>query len=379
MRILHTADWHLGKIVNGFSMLEDQEKILDQITNILKDEEVDLLMVAGDIYDRGIPPKEAVDLLDETLTHIIFDLKIPVLMISGNHDSGERLNFASSLLSQSGLYIEGVFQPTTRCERFGDVSIYMMPFADHIEVRQKLNMEDEIKNLEEAVEVQIKRIVESPNFDPDQINILMMHGYVINQDRDSIEESDSERPLSIGTAENVDAKLLDSFDYVALGHLHGPQKVGRPTIRYSGSPLKYSKSEANHKKKVYLIDTEESLEPKEILLRPEHDLRVIRGEFGEITKGSSDDYIFFELTDDSYKQDAMNKLRLRYPNAMGIEYVNLKPKERLNQSKSAVQVQKMQLDDLFKEFYEESMDRPLDGPRLEIVQKHVNEVLKEDD
>lgn len=381
MRILHTADWHLGKIVNEFSMLEDQAYFLDQLIQLLKDQEVDLLMMAGDLYDRSVPPKEAVNLFNRFLNRMQVEIGIPILIISGNHDSNERLEYGSQLLSKSGLYIEGTFKPKTRRERFGDIDIYMIPFADHVRVRHELKMEEEIKNLEQAVQEQVNRIVRDEDFDPSQKNILMMHGYVINQTKESIEESDSERPLSIGTTEYVDASLFDAFDYVALGHLHKAQKVSRPTIRYSGSPLKYSKSEANHNKKVYLIDTDQDMALTEVAVQPLRDLRVIKGEFNELIAGESQDYIYFELTDQTYVMEAMNKLRSRYPNAMGIDYINLKIKEKASQERTSSELRSLELDELFNEFYQDARDRQLDHPRQDIVHeitREVHKALKED-
>lgn len=379
MRILHTADWHLGKIVNEFSMLDDQEFILNQLIDILKEKNIDVLMMAGDLYDRSVPPKEAVTLLNKVLSRIKNELNIPILIIAGNHDSNERLEFGTTLLESGGLYIEGVFKPVTRKVTFDDVSIYMMPFADHVRVRHELGMESEIKNLEEAIQLQVENITNSDDFDENQKNILMMHGYVINQTIDSIEESESERPLSIGTTEYVDASLLEKFDYVALGHLHKAQKVKRDTIRYSGSPLKYSKSEVNHHKKVVILDTENELSMEEVLLTPLRDMTVLKGDFEDLLTGESDDYVFIELENTSYVMDAMNRLRKKYPNAMGIEYINLRRKEESTQKQSTQDFRKLNVDELFKQFYENYREQALDKPREDIVHTILNELEKEED
>lgn len=379
MRILHTADWHLGKIVNEFSMLEDQEFILNQLIDILKEKKIDVLMMAGDLYDRSVPPKEAVTLLNNVLSRIKNELNIPILIIAGNHDSNERLEFGTTLLESGGLYIEGVFKPVTRKVTFDDVSIYMMPFADHVRVRHELGMESEIKNLEEAIQLQVENITNSDDFDENQKNILMMHGYVINQTIASIEESESERPLSIGTTEYVDASLLEKFDYVALGHLHKAQKVKRDTIRYSGSPLKYSKSEVNHHKKVVILDTENELSMEEVLLTPLRDMTVLKGDFEDLLTGESDDYVFIELENTSYVMDAMNRLRKKYPNAMGIEYINLRRKEESTQKQSTQDFRKLNVDELFKQFYENYREQALDKPREDIVHTILNELEKEED
>lgn len=380
MRLLHTADWHLGKIVNEFSMIEDQAFILNQLIDILKEQNIDLLIMAGDLYDRSIPPKEAVTLLNTFLSRVKKECDIPILMIAGNHDSNERLEFGTDLLADAGFYIEGTFKPKTRKEIFGDVSIYLMPFADHIRVRHELGMEPEIKNLEEAIKVQIDNIIEDDEFNPNQKNILIMHGYVINQTIDSIEESESERPLSIGTTEYVDASLFDAFDYVALGHLHKAQKVKRETIRYSGSPLKYSKSEANHRKKAFILDTAlPGFGIEAVPLKPLRDMRIIKGKFTEIIQGESDDYVFFELEDTTYVMDAMTRLRKKYPNAMGIEYLNLQRKESVQQQKAAKDIRKLAVDELFKEFYEHYREQALDEPRKAIVNQVLDEIEREED
>lgn len=351
MRILHTADWHLGKIVNDYSMIEDQRHYLNKLIDHIKDKQVDAFIVAGDLYDRSLPSKEAVSLADEILTRIIEELQIPVLVTSGNHDSSERLEYGSRLLSTNHLYIEGTVKEATRKVTIQDTNFYLLPFTEPILMRQLVH-DDSIRTMEDVTRYQIDKIKE--DMDDTKVNILIAHGYVINGTPDSVEETDSERPLNIGTVEYIPSELLEDFDYVALGHLHKPQKVKHDKIRYSGSLLKYSKSESMHQKRVPLIDiTKGQLEIEMVSVKPLHDMRILKGTFSELIKGSSTDYIFFELEDKDIILDPMNQLRRRYPNAMGLEYANRQEaiSSKLNHTQN--DLEQLSLTDLFADFYQE--------------------------
>ena len=365
MRILHTADWHIGKIVNEFSMLEDQTEVLHRLVDEVKKLNVDVLIMAGDLYDRAIPPKEAVILATEIFTRLIREAGIPVLAIAGNHDSNERLEYGAELLSTSQLYIEGTLKKDIRKVTVKGANFYLLPFADHVAVRKLLG-NDEIKDLQDATRVQIESIKEKMN--PDELNILIAHGYVVNGGKESVEDSDSERPLSIGTAEYVDVALFDAFDYVALGHLHKAQKVKSDRVRYSGSPVKYSKSEARHKKQHLLVDLEkDTIDVQTILTNPKRDLRVIRGFFDELMQDESEDYIFFELEDKGYVMDAMHQLRRRYPYAMGLEYLSKKDRQSKETTRTHQLADKKDVLELFSDFYENFKDEPLDDERKQVV------------
>ena len=365
MRILHTADWHIGKIVNEFSMLEDQTEVLHRLVDEVKKLNVDVLIMAGDLYDRAIPPKEAVILATEIFTRLIREAGIPVLAIAGNHDSNERLEYGAELLSTSQLYIEGTLKKDIRKVTVKGANFYLLPFADHVAVRKLLG-NDEIKDLQDATRVQIESIKEKMN--PDELNILIAHGYVVNGGKESVEDSDSERPLSIGTAEYVDVNLFDAFDYVALGHLHKAQKVKSDRVRYSGSPVKYSKSEARHKKQHLLVDLEkDTIDVQTILTNPKRDLRVIRGFFDELMQDESEDYIFFELEDKGYVMDAMHQLRRRYPYAMGLEYLSKKDRQSKETTRTHQLADKKDVLELFSDFYENFKDEPLDDERKQVV------------
>lgn len=365
MRILHTADWHIGKIVNEFSMLEDQEIVLNALVDKVKELDVDVLIMAGDLYDRAIPPKEAVTLANNIFNRLIKEAGISVLTIAGNHDSNERLEYGSELLAGSQLYIEGIVKKDVRKVTIDNVNFYLLPFADHITIRQIL--EDEtIKDLQDATRAQIESIKAEMN--QDEVNILIAHGYVVNGAKESVESSDSERPLSIGTAEYVDVDLFDPFDYVALGHLHKAQKVKTERVRYSGSPLKYSKSEVRHKKQYVLLDIEkDSLEIEMLEVNPKRDMRILNGLFEDLMQGESEDYVFFELEDKNYVMDAMNRLRRRYPYAMGLVYTSQKERQESDQKSKQRAVEKKDLLELFSDFYSEYKQHTIDDKQKEAI------------
>lgn len=379
MRFLHTADWHIGKIVHEQSMLADQAYILEQLIEQVEEYEVDAVLMAGDLYDRSLPPKEAVSLVNQTLSRLINELEVPVFIIAGNHDSNERIEYLSGVAEAKQLYMEGTLKAYTRKVSLKEVDIYMMPYADHVLIRQVLD-QPEIQTIEEAVAAQVEQITSSDEFDRSRINMVMFHGYVISGNRTSLEESDSERPLSIGTAEWIDQSIFDAFDYVALGHLHKGQKVGSNRIRYSGSPLKYSKSEAAHQKKSFIIDIDhDSLEVTPVPLIPKRDMRIVRGAFDDLMQQDwSDDYIFIELTDDMFIQDAMSRLRGQFPQVLGLEYVNLRADQSTYQTARSQDLKRQSIESLFSDFFEQYTEHTLDEPRREVVREIVRLVEQEE-
>ncbi len=379
MRFLHTADWHIGKIVHEQSMLADQAYILEQLIEQVEEYEVDAVLMAGDLYDRSLPPKEAVSLVNQTLSRLINELEVPVFIIAGNHDSNERIEYLSGVTEAKQLYMEGILKAHTRKVSLKEADIYMMPYADHVLIRQALD-QPEIRTIEEAVAAQVEQITSSDEFDRSRINMVMFHGYVISGSRTSLEESDSERPLSIGTAEWIDQSIFDAFDYVALGHLHKGQKVGSNRIRYSGSPLKYSKSEATHQKKSFIIDIDhDSLEVTPVPLIPKRDMRVVRGTFDELMQQDwSDDYIFIELTDDRFIRDAMSRLRGQFPQILGLEYVNLRADQSTYQTARSQDLKRQSIESLFSDFFEQYTEHTLDEPRREVVREIVRLVEQEE-
>lgn len=352
-------------------MIEDQRYLLNQLIDQVKTYDVDVVIMAGDLYDRSLPPKEAVSLADEILTRMVNELNVPVLAISGNHDSSERLEYGSRLFTQNNLFIEGTLKDSTRKVTIKNVNFYLVPFADPAFVREKMQQPD-IRTMEDVAKYQIEAI--KSEWNPSEINVLIAHGYVINGTAESVESSDSERPLSIGTAEYVPVSLLEGFDYVALGHLHKPQKVKDDHIRYSGSLLKYSKSEANHKKQISLVDLEKNkvaLTP--IYLQPLRDMKVLRGSFDELLAQRSDDYVFFELMNDDIIFDPMNKLRKKFPNAMGLEYVNRQTVTVSELALTRSDLKTKKLPDLFADFYENFTNTTLSSELRTFIEREFNE------
>lgn len=367
LRILHTADWHLGKIVNEYSMIEDQRYFLHELVNTIKTLKIDVIIIAGDLYDRSLPAKEAVALADEVLTRMIRELSIPVLVIAGNHDSNERIEYGSRLFTENGLYMEGTIKPITRKVTIKNINFYLAPFGDPLYVREIVKKPD-IRTMEDVTRHQVEQIKKDLKLD--EVNIFIGHGYVINGTEQSVEASDSERPLSIGTAEYVPVEIFDCFDYVALGHLHKPQKVKDEHVRYSGSILKYSKSECLHKKQVSLVEIGKNhLEVTPIYIQPLRDMRIIRGYFEDILKGQSEDYLFFELEDELLISDTMNRLRHKYPNAMGLEYIHQKESFHSNLRHNQNDLKTISFPDLFEDFYMEHTQVILNEKEKTLIQK----------
>ena len=326
MKILHTGDWHIGKLVHGLHMTADQEYILHELIDLLQREKVDVLIIAGDLYDRSVPPTEAVELLDQVLSKIVMDLGIQVIAIAGNHDSPDRLNFGSKLLKDRGLHILGRPEKTTKPivleDEYGEVCFYPIPYSEPAVVKALFNKEESLSQ-DDAMKTILTPITEG--LDQTKRNICISHAFVVGTDEP--ETSESERPLSIGGSEYVSAEHFRPFDYVALGHLHRPQRVLNDRIRYAGSLLKYSFSEAMQNKSLTLIDLKEKGEITVELksLEPKRDLRVIRGELEELMKeevyslGSTEDYIHAVLTDHGTLYEPMQKLRSVYPNVLQLE------------------------------------------------------------
>ncbi len=376
MRIIHTADWHLGKIVNEFSMLEDQTYYLNKMVEEMKSLDADVLIMAGDLYDRVNPPKEAVQLASNVFYRLIEELNVKVLVIAGNHDSPERVSYAGELLKYQGLYTEGQAKEKAEKIIIDDVNFWLLPFADHVTLRKRLK-DDSIQNLEDAFRVQMEEILRRLN--SDETNILLYHGYIVNGSPESVEVSDSERPLSIGTAEYIDVSYFDAFDYVALGHLHQGQKVGRETIRYSGSPLKYSKSEVSHNKHLAIVDIEEEdISIRPFFIEPLRDMKTVRGSFEELSTGFTEDYVFLELTDQDIQLDGFQRLRKYYPNAMSLEYPHLQREREAGEERDEFKMlEERSTEELFADFYERYTDRKLDKARQKIVLETLDVVERE--
>lgn len=329
MKFMHLSDLHLGKKINNFPMIKDQEYILSQIIDLIKNEKPDGVFIAGDIYDKPLPPAEAVSLMDSFLTELS-SMEIQTFVISGNHDSAERLSFGSRIMEAKGIFLSRVFdgclEPISLEDNYGKINIYMLPFVKPLNIRPFFE-DIEISTYEDG----IRAIIENTDIDTKQRNILLCHQFILNGQVCESEEK------SIGGIDEISADIFDNFDYVALGHLHGPQRIGKETIRYCGTPLKYSFSEKNHKKSVTIVEFLEkgNITIKTIPLVPLKDMRELKGSFGEIVEigkkdNNSDDYMRIILTDEEEIIEGISKLRYYYPNIMKLEYDN--KRTRANQA-----------------------------------------------
>lgn len=372
MRLIHLSDLHIGKRVNEFSMLEDQEYILTKIINVIDAEKPDGVIIAGDVYDKSVPSAEAVQLFDDFLARLA-ERKLTVFVISGNHDSAERIAFGSRVMNSSGVYMAPVFNghitPIGIEDQYGLVNIYMLPFIKPAYVR-RYYPELEIETHNDAV----KTVINSLKIDTGLRNVLVCHQFVTGAVCCESEE------LSVGGLDNVDSSIFDGFDYVALGHIHGPQKIIKETVRYSGTPLKYSFSEVNHKKSVTLIELteKEKIHIQTVELIPKRDLRQIKGSYHEITAKeyykdtNTDDYMYVTLTDEEDIPDVIGKLRSIYPNIMKLDYDNKRTRNS-NIIYGAEQVEKKTPLELFEEFYEKQNNQLMSEEQrkfsLELMEK----------
>ena len=334
MRILHTADLHLGKTVNEFSMLEDQKFLLQQLLDVTAEKKVDAVVISGDIYDRSVPPEDAVSLLDGFLT-ALSKRGIPVLLVSGNHDSAERLSYGSKLFAKSGIHIAGAFTGTMPCvtltDAFGPVNFYLLPFVKASVVRY-YHPDAEIAGYEDA----LRTVIGAADIDPGARNICLSHQFVTDGGKDpALSGSESNGAEEVGTVERVGSSVYAPFDYTALGHIHGFQAMAGNTVVYSGSPLKYSLREIGQDKCFVLIDLGEKKDGKtdlaisRIPVKPLHEMRHIRGNLKDLLTHAEDteDYIYATLTDEEPILDAMSALRSVYPNAMKLDYENRRTRE----------------------------------------------------
>jgi len=377
MKLLHLADLHLGKRVHEFSMLEDQRYILEQILKIMDTERADGVLLAGDIYDKTVPPTEAVALLDDFLTNIA-GRKVPVFLISGNHDSAERISFGAKLFAKSGVYFasghQGKTEFVTLEDDYGKVNIYLLPFVRPVHVRQAFpELSEKIVSYQDAMQTVIAHI----DLNRECRNVLVAHQFVTGAERCESEE------IQVGGLDNVDASLFADFDYVALGHIHGPQWILRETIRYAGTPLKYSFSEVCHRKTVTVIElrAKGEVEVREIPLEPLHDMRKLRGTYEELTRRSVyentnvEDYVQITLTDKEDIFDAVGKLRAIYPNLMKIEYDDRRTGTDL-ETAAAKDAERTPLE-YMKELFAMQNERPMSPEQEKYLMNLIKEVWEE--
>lgn len=377
MKLIHLSDLHLGKRVNEFSMLEDQEFILTKIINIIDGEKPDAVIIAGDVYDKSVPSAEAVQLFDDFLCRLA-KRKLHVFVISGNHDSAERMAFGGRLMEMSGVHMSpvcnGNVEPISLEDEFGRVNFYMLPFVKPANVRRFFE-NSEIESYTDAV----RAAVESMNVNTAERNVIITHQFVTGAERSESEE------ISVGGSDNVDASVFDCFDYTALGHIHGPQNIGSERIRYCGTPLKYSFSEAKHKKSVTVVELREkgNLEVRTVALEPKRDMREIKGTYAEITlkdnyvNTNTDDYIHITLTDEDDIPDAIGKLRVIYPNLMKLDYDN-------NRTRTCAKldiIENIELRsplDLFSEFYENQNNQPMTDGQSEFMESLIESIWEDE-
>ncbi len=377
MKFLHLSDLHLGKRVNEFSMIEEQDYILNSIICIARDEKPAAVVIAGDVYDKPVPTVEAVKLLDSFLNRLTA-MGINVLIISGNHDSAERLSFGANLLGGSGVYIspayDGKVEPVTFSDELGGVNFYMLPFIKPAIVARVFEGEGA-----ESYTAALRAAVSHMNIDVKLRNVLITHQFVTGALR-----SDSEE-ISVGGSDNVDASVFEQFDYVALGHIHAPQKIGRETIRYCGTPLKYSFSEVNQQKSVTIVEmgAKGDVRVRTAPLVPRRDLAALRGTYAEVTaksfteKLNRDDYYKITLTDEEDIPECVAKLRYFYPNLMALEYDNARTRAELDLS-DAGDVQNKTPLQLFSELFEKQNGKPMTEEMQNAISSLIQSIWEED-
>ena len=376
MKFLHLADLHLGKRVNGFSMLEDQAHILRQILAILDDEQPDGVLIAGDVYDKSVPSVEAVELLDGFLTELRAR-GVPVLLISGNHDSPERLAFGGRVMDSCGIHIspvyDGALAPVTLHDAFGPVHVWLLPFVKPAHVRRWFPDAD-IESYTDAMAEAVAHM----DIDTAARNVLVTHQFVTGGARSGSEE------LSVGGTDNVDSGVFAPFDYVALGHLHGAQHIGRETVRYAGSPLKYSFSEARQHKSVTVVTLGEKgdVQVRTVALTPLRELREIRGSYDELTARSfyehttyRSDYLHLILTDEQDVFDAMSRLRTIYPYLMTLDYDNARTRAAGGMSVPAETERRTPLE-LFEALYKRQNHRPMSEVQRAYIAQLMEQIME---
>ncbi|MBQ3088801.1 MAG: exonuclease SbcCD subunit D [Clostridia bacterium] len=374
MKFLHLSDLHLGKRVNEFSLIEDQEFILTKILNIIDEQKTDGVIIAGDVYDKSVPSAEAVELFDDFLVRLS-KLDQKVFVISGNHDSAERIAFGGRIMNKGGIYVSPVYSgevnPITLLDEFGEINLYMLPFIKPSHVK-RFYTESEISSYTDALEIAI----DSMNIDKSKRNILVTHQFVTGASRTESED------ISVGGSDNVDASVFKDFDYVALGHIHRSQKCSSEYIRYCGTPLKYSFSEANDKKTVTVLDIrgKGDIRLDFIPLIPKRDMVEIKGSYEDLTLKSfwenttyNEDYMHITLTDEEDIPDALTKLRVIYKNIMKLDYDN-KRTRTMHEIGGAENVKAKSPFEHFNEFYELQNGQPLSEEQANFMRDIIEQI-----
>lgn len=376
MRFLHLADLHIGKRVNGFSMIEDQKFVFEQVYNVIENEKIDGIIMAGDIYDKPVPSAEAVKLFDEMLTRLV-SINLPIFVISGNHDSAERIGFGSDILSAAKVYMSRVYngnlQKIELEDDYGKINVYLLPFIKPATVKN-IYKEAEIKDYDDALEY----VLSQEKIDETKRNVIVSHQFVTGAMRSESEE------VSVGGLDNVSVENYEAFDYVALGHIHRAQQMGRESARYAGTLLKYSFSEEKHNKSMTIVDLKEkgNIEIKEIPVKPLHDLKTIKGKFSEITSEEfykelkKEDYYRAVLTDEEDILNAIGKLKSIYPNLMSMEYDNTRTRSYSVVDNVETGETKSPLD-YFEKFFEKQNGRKMSEKQRDYLLEILGEAREE--
>lgn len=376
MKIMHLSDLHIGKKVNEYSMLQDQIYILKEILQIIDDEKVETVIIAGDVYDRSLPPNEALGLFDEFL-YQLSGRNVNVFVISGNHDSPERISYCGRMMTENKIFLSPVYdgnvKPITLNDDYGEVNFYLLPFVRPADIRRYFPDEN-IENYTDAVKVAIDNM----NVDFNERNILVTHQFVTGAELSESED------IIVGGTDNVSGEVFDGFDYVALGHIHREQTVGKDNIRYCGTPLKYSFSEAKHIKSVTILDFNDkgNIEYSKIPLTPFRDMREIRGTYYELTLKSSyestntEDYLHITLTDEEDIPDAIGKLRSIYPNIMKLDYDNLRT--RGSGTVDAIEnIESKSPFELFADLFKQQNNQDMSEEQEEIMRNLIDKIWEE--
>lgn len=376
MKIMHLSDLHIGKKVNEYSMLQDQIYILKEILQIIDDEKVETVIIAGDVYDRSLPPNEALELFDEFL-YQLSGRNANVFVISGNHDSPERISYGGRMMTENKIFLSPVYdgnvKPITLNDDYGEVNFYLLPFVRPADIRRYFPDEN-IENYTDAVKVAIDNM----NVDFSERNILVTHQFVTGAELSESED------IIVGGTDNVSDEVFDGFDYVALGHIHREQTVGKDNIRYCGTPLKYSFSEAKNIKSVTILDFNDkgNIEYSKIPLTPFRDMREIRGTYYELTLKSSyestntEDYLHITLTDEEDIPDAIGKLRSIYPNIMKLDYDNLRT--RGSGTVDAIEnIESKSPFELFAELFKQQNNQDMSEEQEEIMRNLIDKIWEE--
>lgn len=376
MKIMHLSDLHIGKKVNEYSMLQDQIYILKEILQIIDDEKVETVIIAGDVYDRSLPPNEALELFDEFL-YQLSSRNVNVFVISGNHDSPERISYGGRMMTENKIFLSPVYdgnvKPITLNDDYGEVNFYLLPFVRPADIRRYFPDEN-IENYTDAVKVAIDNM----NVDFNERNILVTHQFVTGAELSESED------IIVGGTDNVSGEIFDGFDYVALGHIHREQTVGKDNIRYCGTPLKYSFSEAKNIKSVTILDFNDkgNIEYSKIPLTPFRDMREIRGTYYELTLKSSyestntEDYLHITLTDEEDIPDAIGKLRSIYPNIMKLDYDNLRT--RGSGTVDAIEnIESKSPFELFADLFKQQNNQDMSEEQEEIMRNLIDKIWEE--